>query len=85
MADLDSLPFTPLNDPLRQLVFGACGRSIETVLVDGRAVVKEGTVTTVDERSVMREARRMREASQVRNAEIYAFTDRLMPYLLQIN
>jgi len=44
----DTPTFTPLHDPVRQLVFGATARDVRTVLVDGRIVVDGGEVVGVD-------------------------------------
>ncbi len=44
----DSPTFTPLHDPVRQLVFGATSRDVRTVIVDGRVVVQDGEVAGVD-------------------------------------
>lgn len=46
--DLGSVNFTPLNDPLYQLVFAEEGRSITRVMVGGRTVVEDGRLTTID-------------------------------------
>lgn len=40
--------FTPLHDPIRQLVYGAASREVRDVVVDGRVVVREGSVLGVD-------------------------------------
>jgi 5-methylthioadenosine/S-adenosylhomocysteine deaminase len=40
--------FTPLHDPVRQLVYGAASREVRDVLVDGRVVVRDGRVLAVD-------------------------------------
>jgi 5-methylthioadenosine/S-adenosylhomocysteine deaminase len=41
--------FTPLNDPVRQIVFGAPSREVDTVIVAGRVVVENGSVVGVDD------------------------------------
>lgn len=46
--DLGTVNFTPLNDPLYQLVFAEEGRSITRVMVGGRTVVEDGRLTTID-------------------------------------
>jgi cytosine/adenosine deaminase-related metal-dependent hydrolase len=40
--------FTPLHDPVRQLVYGAASREVRDVVVDGRVVVRDGRVLAVD-------------------------------------
>lgn len=54
---LDEVGFTPLNDPLRQLVFGERGRSIDTVVIDGRPVMRGGKLVTVNEADLLAAAR----------------------------
>lgn len=53
-----SVAFTPLHDPVRQLVFGAPRRDLHTVVVDGRIVVREGRLQGADLDRVLDEARR---------------------------
>ena len=43
---------------LRQLVWSADGRSVDTVFVDGRRVVDHGHLTTLDEERLFAEAQR---------------------------
>jgi 5-methylthioadenosine/S-adenosylhomocysteine deaminase len=57
MVDLDTLPFTPLNDLKRQLVYCESGGSVRLTMVAGRIVVEDGKVTTVDEPTLRAEAR----------------------------
>jgi 5-methylthioadenosine/S-adenosylhomocysteine deaminase len=57
MLDLDTLPFTPLNDLKRQLVYCETGNSVRLTMVAGRVVVDDGKVTTVDEPALRAEAR----------------------------
>jgi cytosine/adenosine deaminase-related metal-dependent hydrolase len=44
----DSLAFVPVNDPVRQLVYGAPSRDVDTVIVDGRVVVRGGEPVGID-------------------------------------
>jgi 5-methylthioadenosine/S-adenosylhomocysteine deaminase len=44
----DSLALAPLNDPVRQLVYGAPSRDVDTVVVDGRVVMRAGKLTGID-------------------------------------
>jgi len=49
--------YLPLTRVVNQLVYGEDGRSLRMVMVDGRVVVKDGRVTTVDEDALAKEAR----------------------------
>lgn len=53
LIDLDTLPFTPLNDLPRQLVHCETGTSVRLAMVAGRIVVRDGRVTTVDEAAIL--------------------------------
>jgi guanine deaminase len=44
----DSLAFQPLNDPVRQLVFGLPSRDVDTVIVNGRVVLRGGVLVGID-------------------------------------
>jgi 5-methylthioadenosine/S-adenosylhomocysteine deaminase len=57
LLDMDTLPFTPLNDLRRQLVYCETGSSVRLTMVAGRVVVENGTVATVDEAALRAEAR----------------------------
>ena len=48
LLDLDTLPFTPLNDLSRQLVYSAGPGCVVLTMVAGRVVMEHGRVTTVD-------------------------------------
>lgn len=64
---IDGAHFVPLLDRPRptivnQLVYAASGADVAHVFVDGRRVVADGRVTTVDEREVIAAAQRTMEA-----------------------
>ncbi|MGH3005789.1 MAG: amidohydrolase family protein [Gaiellaceae bacterium] len=54
--DLTDVEWTPCHDPEQAFVYSATPRSLRTVVIDGRIVLDEGTLTTVDEAEVLREA-----------------------------
>jgi 5-methylthioadenosine/S-adenosylhomocysteine deaminase len=58
LLERDSLPFTPLLDPVRQLVYGAPSGAVRTAVVGGRVVVKDGRVVGVDEGRIRELARK---------------------------
>ncbi|MBC8751998.1 5-methylthioadenosine/S-adenosylhomocysteine deaminase [Paraburkholderia sp. WC7.3g] len=51
----DTISFTPLTDPVRQLVYAERGASIDSVFVAGDAVLRNGRLTRVDEPALLRE------------------------------
>ena len=57
LVDLDSLPFTPLNDVGRQLVYCGAGAAVRLTMVAGRVVFDGSRVLGVDERALRAEAR----------------------------
>lgn len=67
MLDLDTLPFTPLNDLARQLVYADASRAVTMTMVAGRVVMQDGKLLTIDEKALRHEARTiMAEASRQR-------------------
>lgn len=52
IVDLSDISYVPLNSVVRQLVYTESGRGVETVLVDGRIVMLERRILTVDEGEV---------------------------------
>src|SRR5262249_61647426 len=49
LIDLNDVAYLPYNSAARQLVYTEAGRGVETVIVDGRMVMKERKIMTVDE------------------------------------
>ncbi|WP_206664873.1 amidohydrolase family protein [Ewingella americana] len=59
MLDLDSLPFTPLNDLPRQLVYADASRAVVMTMVAGEVVMRDGQLLTLDEAALRKEAREL--------------------------
>lgn len=59
LLDLDSIVFTPLNDPLRQIALGSTTLAVDSVLVGGRWSLRDRRVVGVDEEHVLSEGRRI--------------------------
>ena len=57
LLDLESIVFTPLNDPLRQIALGSTTLAVSSVMVGGEWRVRDGRVTGVDEAAVLAEGR----------------------------
>ena len=81
IIDLSDPSFVPLNSAARQLVFSECGRSVESVVVDGRVVVRDRRITTVDERSLREEVSGLMKSLRKDLEAVTARNQRLLPYL----
>lgn len=77
LYDLETPSWTPLNDPVQQMVFAETGSSVHTVIVDGEVVVQDGRITAFDAAAVIAEARPMLRAIRERNRELYGFARRM--------
>src|SRR5712691_8079579 len=53
--DLNDVAYLPYNSAARQLVYTEAGRGVESVIVDGRVIIKERKVMTIDEDALRRE------------------------------
>jgi cytosine/adenosine deaminase-related metal-dependent hydrolase len=55
LIDLNDAAYLPYNSAARQLVYTEAGRGVESVMVNGRLVIKERVVKTIDEDALRRE------------------------------
>jgi 5-methylthioadenosine/S-adenosylhomocysteine deaminase len=69
LYDLDTPEWRPLLNPINNLVYAASGASVRTVLIDGRVVLDEGRLTTLDERALYERVERLSRA-HVRRAGV---------------
>lgn len=77
LYDLATPQWTPLNDPVRQMVFAETGSGVDTVIVGGEVAVERGRIVAFDADAVLAEARPMLRAIHARNAGLYAFAQRI--------
>lgn len=52
---LDRIPFTPLNNPLNQLVYSESGASLDKLFVGGELVMDDGKLTRIQEEDILEE------------------------------
>jgi 5-methylthioadenosine/S-adenosylhomocysteine deaminase len=57
LLDLDTWPFTPLNNLERQLVYCEPSGSVRDVIVAGKQVMAGGSLTTIDEKALREQIR----------------------------
>ncbi len=83
ILDLADPSFVPLTSVPRQLVYSECGRSVETVIVDGRVVMDRRVIQTVDESVLRAEVEELMPGFRRDAAEVIGRTDRLAKYVLE--
>ena len=83
LYDLADPAFVPLNDCARQLVYAESGRAIETVIVDGRVVMENRRILTINEATLRGHVNDAIEAFRVDADKVIANTNRLAPYLIE--
>jgi len=85
IVDLTDPAYMPFNDATRQLVFSESGRGVETTIVDGRVVMRNRRMTTVDERAILAELGEIMKAFR-RDFDVVAAANReAEPYLIAAN
>lgn len=79
LCNLNAPAFTPLNDPLRQLVYGESGVGIRSVLVAGRQVVKDGALALLEQDWISGRVEDAMSRLRPQLIESEAFTEALRP------
>ncbi len=80
ILDLADPSFVPLTSVPRQLVYSECGRSVETVIIDGRVVMDRRVIKTVDESALRAEVEAIMPGFRRDAGEVIGRTERLAKY-----
>ena len=83
IVDLTDPSFVPLNSVARQIVFTEGGRGVETVIVDGRVIIADRKITTIDERALREEVAESHEGPAQGHRGGQRRNDAMLPYLLE--
>lgn len=59
MFDLNKPHLTPLHDPIANIVYAAQSSDVKNVIIDGKLIMKDREVLTMDEEKVIYEANRL--------------------------
>ncbi len=59
VVSMSSARQTPMYDPMSHLVYATRGDDVRTTIVNGRVLMRDGKVLTLDENAVLEEARRL--------------------------
>jgi cytosine/adenosine deaminase-related metal-dependent hydrolase len=82
LIDLNDPAYLPYNSAARQLVYTEAGRGVDSVIVDGRLVMKERKVTTIDEDALRREVESLMRHFIADYDAVVASRKRALPYML---
>ena len=82
LIDLDDVAYLPYNSAARQLVYTEAGRGVETVIVDGRIVMKERKMKTIDEQALRREVADLMRYFVADYERVVESRRRALPYML---
>ena len=83
LIDLDDAAYLPYNSAARQLVYTESGRAVESVIVDGRIVMKDRKIKTIDEDALRREVTGLMRHFIADYEAIVASRKRALPYMLE--
>jgi 5-methylthioadenosine/S-adenosylhomocysteine deaminase len=64
VVDLSAPRLTPLYDPISHLVYATKGADVRHTVIDGRIVMRDRRILTLDENAVLDEARRLQRQVQ---------------------
>jgi len=81
LIDMNDPSWSPLNSVARQLVHLEAGRGVRTVLVDGKVVVRDRKLTTVDETTIYEAVKAVMPEFRKDFATISARVAKLQPWL----
>ena len=82
LIDLNDTAYLPYNSAARQLVYTEAGRGVASVIVDGRVVMKDRKVTTVDEDALRREVQSLMRHFIADYDAIVESRKRALPFML---
>jgi 5-methylthioadenosine/S-adenosylhomocysteine deaminase len=81
LIDTNDPIYVPFNSAVRQLVYGEGGRGVETVIIDGRIVMKNRRILTLDESALQAEIKSVIAAFRKDYQAVAERTERLYPYI----
>lgn len=83
IIDITDVSFIPFNSAARQLVFTESGRGVETVIVDGRVVMFERRLESIDEAALYEAVAAVMPRLRKDIAAVVARTNSINDYLLE--
>jgi cytosine/adenosine deaminase-related metal-dependent hydrolase len=84
LLDARHVNYLPVNDAINQIVHAEDATAVRSVMVDGRLVVEEGRVTTVDVARLASQAEAAAERLRASRADARILADQLSPIIRQV-
>ncbi|MBW1960352.1 MAG: amidohydrolase [Deltaproteobacteria bacterium] len=81
LINLDSLPFTPRQNILNQLIFCENGQSIDMVVVDGKIIYENGKILTINEEKLKSDVQQAAERLLAKIEKTSKRASEILPYL----
>ncbi|SDR63132.1 guanine deaminase [Rhizobiales bacterium GAS113] len=82
LLDLTDPVYVPFNSAARQLVYGEGGRGVETVIIDGRVVMRDRKILSLDEAALRTELDAVMVGFRQDAEAVMARTAKLRPHIL---
>ena len=83
LIDLADVAYLPYNSAARQLVYTESGPRVETVIVDGRVVIRNRRLETLDEDALRREVRDLMRHFIADYDRVVEQRKQALPYMLE--
>ncbi len=84
LLDLADIAYVPFNSALRQLVFSDSGRAIDTVIVNGRPVIENRRLLSLNEAALRAEVESLMPAVRTEFTRLRGGYDKAQPYLDEV-
>ena len=85
LINLADITFTPCNSVARQLVYSETGRGVTSTVVDGRVVMRDRVLLTIDEAAFRREVAEIIPGFRRDFVQVVRTHAPAIPYLLEAN
>ncbi len=85
LLDMNDTAYLPYNSAARQIVYTETGRGIDTVVIDGRVVIKDRVVQTIDEDALRREVIDLMRSFIVDFDDVLKSRETALPHMLNLH
>ena len=82
LIDMNDTAYLPYNSAARQLVYSETGRSIDTVIIDGKVVMKDRIVQTIYEEDLRKEVSDLMKSFIPEYEDVVKNREVALPYLM---